>query len=243
MQNPIIVFGGNGFVGTAIAERLARRDIPVVCISRRGKIPGHLKASNAFWLNNVDWVKGDANNVPVSALSGASAVISTVGSPPVPTFSEAAFQAQVRANGDSNVNIIETAAEAGVKRLVLVNASIPRLLQRPGFGYYIGKQKALDAARSFALSSAERSAVVIRPAGIYGTRHTDAGTPIPLWLGMAPVAFLQRLLPDGIARHLPDTLISVDAVARAAELGAVESVDDSDGFRLVENDSLVKDYS
>ena len=238
-QQPVVIYGGNGFVGSNIARRIADRGGHCICVSRTGAMPVHLQRQAPDWLHHVTWLQGDAAEPDPAILQQAGAVVSTVGSPPLPTFSEAAFKRQVVANGTANVVLIEAANKAGVKRLVLVNAHIPALLQRRGFGYYVGKQQALDAARQFAESSPGHSSAVLTPSAIYGTRHSTAGTAIPLGLFMAPIAALQSAVPAPLARFLPEPWVSVDKVAAAAaELATARDIDHG-AFKLVTNRQLL----
>ncbi|ARN74820.1 SDR family oxidoreductase [Oceanicoccus sagamiensis] len=169
---PIIVYGGNGFVGSAICELVVEQGIPCISVSRRGLAPTHLKPLGALWADAVRWLQGDALAPDITLLQGARAIISLVGSPPLPTFSQSAFDHQLMMNGTSQVRVIQAAKEAGVNRLVMMGADIPALLQTDSFAYYLGKKQTLTAAKTFAASSKNRQAAVLQPAGIYGTRYT-----------------------------------------------------------------------
>jgi len=54
----VAVFGGTGYVGSQVCERLIQRGYTVTGVSRRGTNP---KPSNEY-LEQVNWVKGDATN-------------------------------------------------------------------------------------------------------------------------------------------------------------------------------------
>jgi nucleoside-diphosphate-sugar epimerase len=235
----VAVFGGNGFVGVHVLERLAGKGIDCICISRTGEVPVHLRKSEPSWVDTVDWVKGDASRPDVSLLGQAGVVITLVGSPPVPTFTKEAKKQQVFMNGDTNVGAIEGAALAGVKRVVLLGAYMPKLLQTSRFGYYVGKQKAFEAARQFALLSAEHSAVVLRPTAIYGTRYTAKGRPIALDPLMGPVAKIQLSLPRFVRNRLPKTLVSVDQVATVLANAAISPPQNNEPFTIIENEQIL----
>ena len=66
----VVVFGGNGFVGTNILKVLVARGIPAVSVSRTGTAPTHLKEEG--WARKVKWIAGDALNPPtyISAFEG-----------------------------------------------------------------------------------------------------------------------------------------------------------------------------
>lgn len=55
----VAVFGGTGYVGSAVCERLVKRGHTVTAVSRRGENP---KPDNEF-LNQVNWVQGDATDL------------------------------------------------------------------------------------------------------------------------------------------------------------------------------------
>ncbi|GBG31500.1 MIOREX complex component 2 [Hondaea fermentalgiana] len=227
----VVVFGGSGFVGSTALELLALRGSApsLVSVTRKGERPKHLEKQK--WADGVSWEKGDSLK-PASfedKLDAETSIIVSIGSPPLPTSSDEAFQAQVKANGDTCVSIIETAAAQNVKRLVLVSATMP---QWAPSGYREGKRKAYDAAVDFANGGSDRSALILKPSGIYGTRHTEGGLPIPLWTVMAPASlamqglsrigisdFIERSIPS-VAKGVLSPLVSVEAVARAAVDGA-----------------------
>ena len=48
----LLVFGGNGYVGTRVCEEALKTGLQVVSINRSGKP----KATDA-WINEVDWVQ------------------------------------------------------------------------------------------------------------------------------------------------------------------------------------------
>ena len=247
LQRPVIVLGGNGFVGTHIIEQLASRGQVCIAVSRTGAAPAQLLHQSPEWIHRVEWVKGDAANLDPTLLEGARALVSTIGSPPLPTFSEAAKDRQSYANGTVNQLAIEAAGRAGLRRLILINAHIPKCLQSNSFGYYLGKTVALNAAREFAQQSPGHRAVVFKPSGIYGVRYTRSGRAIPLHWFMAPIAWLQARVPVSIRKWLPETLVSVDELATYAAKVILDDDDqvDSDqfgaqsNFQIVDNEQLV----
>ena len=78
----------------------------------------------------------------------------------------------------------------------------------------------------------DRAAVVVKPTAVYGTRHTEGGTPIPLAPVLAPVSLGLRAakpLSDRLAALAPavfegvlDPPVPVDAVARAVVDGCLD---------------------
>ena len=181
----IIIYGGNGFVGTHIAERLSQENnCCVVCLSRSGFKPIHLK--NAPWSESVRWCKGDANSPDLKLLSEADIVIISIGSAPLPTFSKSAFKQQHHNNGVAPSNAIKGAAEAGVTRIILMGAQIPFFLNTNYYAYTKGKNMALQSAQDFAAISSEHSATVLQPGAIYGKRYLRNGKVVNLDTIMLP---------------------------------------------------------
>ena len=213
-KSKIVLFGGNGFVGTAIAEELVHQNIEVVCVSRTGSMPIYLQ--NVEWAQKVNWVKGDALKPDADLLNGASAVISLIGSPPVPTFSKGAYQQQLAMNSEPNLAVIEATKKSSVTRLVLLGAHLPNLVKTDKFAYAKGKRLCEEAAVEFANSLENRTAIVLKPTAIYGVRHSQSGKPINIGAVMKPIASLQTMLPNAARQYLPETIVSVKAVASAA---------------------------
>lgn len=55
----VVVFGGTGYVGSQVCERLAKKGYQVTGVSRRGQNPRPGKSEN---LDKVNWVQGDATD-------------------------------------------------------------------------------------------------------------------------------------------------------------------------------------
>ncbi|KAH8063595.1 hypothetical protein JL722_2777 [Aureococcus anophagefferens] len=97
----VVVFGGNGFVGSAVLQRLAGvAGVEAVSVSRSGSAPAHA----ATWGDAVDWRAGDALDAATfgDALDGAAAVVASVGTPPLPG-------ADRRDNGDTVRGVLAAA--------------------------------------------------------------------------------------------------------------------------------------
>jgi nucleoside-diphosphate-sugar epimerase len=220
-----VVYGGNGFVGTRVAEHLAALDTCTVCLSRSGHKPIHLKDES--WSTSVRWCKGDASNADEKLLTSVDVVVCLVGSPPLPTFSKQKFDNQVFINGTTCVKVIESAQRAGVKRVVLLGARIPSLLNSDRFGYAKGKKMAAQAAEKFAAISEQHSAVVLQPGAIYGKRHLASGKTVPLDWFLGP-----------LATFMPWQFISVDAVAQRIAHAATEDEPYQGKFSLFSNSKI-----
>ncbi len=217
----IAILGGNGFIGAHCAQRLSERGADVTCISRRGTRPAYL--NNQDWANAVHWCSGDAANLNPDSLSDYDAIVISIGSPPLPTLSKAAFDLQVFKNGTTCVKAIESAADAGISRLVLIGANIPRPLKSTKFGYYVGKQQALEAAQGFA-SKANNQSVVLQPSVVTGKRKLNNGWTVHLdWL-MSPASVLK-----------PTHVCHVDRLANRVTKILLEDTAEKGSFGVIEN--------
>ena len=217
----VIIYGGNGFVGTQVAEALAGRAC-VVCLSRSGHKPLHLK--DEAWSEQVRWCKGDAADPDEKLLATADVLVCLVGAAPLPTFSEQAYEQAVHQNGITNRNAIEAAARVGIQRVILLGAKIPWPMNNKYFAYAEGKRIAFSAAEDFAQGNPEHHAVVLQPGVIYGTRHRQDGRPIHLESVMKPVA-----------KVLPGHFVAVERLAeRIAEL-ALTPPESLPNFHVITN--------
>jgi len=186
--NKVVIYGGNGFVGTHVAKALSEKGVCTACLSRSGHRPLHLLGEK--WSEQVRWCKGDALKPDISLLKRITGMVCLVGSPPTPTTSSEAFNAQVVANGETNATAIKAAGEAGVKRLVLIGARIPFFLNSDRFAYARGKRIAIEAAKEFSELSPEHRAVVIQPGVILGKRFLKSGKSIPLGKIFGPMPYI-----------------------------------------------------
>jgi len=198
----LVILGGNGFVGSAVAEEALRRGLEVLCLSRSGRCT----APHA-WASRVRWERADALQPDTyrEHLRGAEALVVSIGSPPLP-FQDRAYQ--MKMNGETNAVAARTAKAAGVPQLVLINAAMPRWLTPEG--YRAGKLVAEAAAKE--LVDGSFGAAVLKPGAIYGTRYVG-NTPVPLWAVLGPASALMRNLWGPLRANAP---VSVDLVASAA---------------------------
>lgn len=252
-------------MGSNVLKQLVAKGVPAISISRSGTTPKQLE--NEAWAKDVMWTAGNAlePETYASALAGARALIVTVGSPPVPT-SDVAWQ--LKMNGTTNATAIEAAGEAGVGRVVLLGATTPAWAPE---GYVKGKAMGEAAARKFVEEAASgsgssgrgddsassegdgeagggsaRSAMVLKPGVIYGTRY-EKGVPIPLGVLFRPVSWLMRTASpvlNPVVNTFPYVLkgavvppASVENVAAAAVDGATAD-EYSEGFVTMLPDEL-----
>mmetsp|Transcript_22922 Transcript_22922/g.26952 ORF Transcript_22922/g.26952 Transcript_22922/m.26952 type:complete len:239 (+) Transcript_22922:23-739(+) len=212
----VVVFGGNGFVGSNILKELCLKSIPAISVSRSGLKPKYL--ASAGWDNSsIIWHKGDAlePRTYTSVLTeDVKAVVISIGSPPVPFVDESY---QIMMNGGTNCTIIEAAREAGIKKVVLINASMP---DWAAAGYRKGKLQAESCAKEFVKNDPTRSSLVLKPGAIYGTRYTQSGIPIPLTPILGPLSFALKSLPGGVSGFLEGVGVlaptHVDVLAKVA---------------------------
>lgn len=221
MTKKVAVFGGNGFIGSHIAKALCS-DHSVVCVSRSGVRPLHL--TNTEWADSVEWTQGDAADASADLLSDVDTLISTIGSPPLPTFSKKAYEAKVFANGTVNQQLFDVATQAGVQRLVLIGAQIPFFLNTDLFAYTKGKRIAFNAAEDFA-KSANRSATVLQPSVVVGRRHTTKGKPIKL----------DQYFALGL-KFLPSQFVDVEKLAQRVATEVASPMEA--GFRVIRHKEI-----
>jgi len=227
-KQSIVVFGGSGFVGSLICELAVKRGIQVTSVSRTGVRPPHVPSGG--WADQVQWEKGDALDAATYKhhLAGAGAVITTVGSPPVPFVD---YKLQFKMNGDCNCAVAAAAREADVPNFVLVNAKMPAWLKSVAEGYYDGKKASEKAANDFVEGRSQASAAVLQPPLIYGTRHAGR-TPIPLGIVFYPVSLVMQQMPGilssvrsaapGVFEGFLHAPVSAHQVATAALQHAME---------------------
>eukprot|EP00245_Coleochaete_scutata_P000998 TRINITY_DN11227_c0_g1_i1.p1 TRINITY_DN11227_c0_g1~~TRINITY_DN11227_c0_g1_i1.p1 ORF type:complete len:339 (-),score=36.86 TRINITY_DN11227_c0_g1_i1:169-1185(-) len=213
----ILILGGNGFVGTAIAKAAIGRGIEVISLSRSGR-----PTFTDPWVDEVVWEKGDVFSAEwAPLLKGVVSVISCIGG-----FGTNAQMERI--NGDANITAVEAASEAGVERFVLVSVHDYNL---PAFlldnGYFKGKRRAEKAV----LDAFPTTGVILRPGVIHGTRRVYAANrsvDVPLSTVFAPLEDLLAAA-ESVTKPLAslpasDLLlappVSVEALAAAALRGA-----------------------
>jgi len=253
----VVVFGGNGYVGSAIARALvgasesqsastststsvAAPSVKIVCASRSGAPPAW--ARGEAWVERAEWVRCDALDAAAceATTRDADAVVTAIGALPLPWMRAEDI---VRLNGDTNVVPGRAAMMNGTKRLVVVGATIPPLA--PGLASYArGKALAEAFARDeFASVDEGRSAVVLKPAAVSGTRRVGGGVSLPLSLVMDPARFFIRA--TGWSAALEHAPVPLENVARAAARAALDVKCETfdRGFSVVSNSSLItEDY-
>ena len=208
MHPHVLVFGGNGFVGSPVVAALLRRGALVTCVSRSGAapaggIPGstHFRATKA--LTDVRYVRGDLLDAESSWAQGALepgqfyGAVSCVG----------AFGTDLemeRLCGDTTVNAARLCARLGARRFSFVSAAgvdNPGVMGLPLAGYFRGKAKAEAAVLGGAFGRG--GGTVLRAPFVHGDRTLGGvrlplsllGAPMEAVLGSSPFRALSRMVP------------------------------------------------
>eukprot|EP00879_Flechtneria_rotunda_P003521 GHRR01003752.1.p2 GENE.GHRR01003752.1~~GHRR01003752.1.p2 ORF type:complete len:312 (+),score=90.77 GHRR01003752.1:229-1164(+) len=214
----LVVFGGRGFVGSAICKEALKTGLHVVSISPAGTPPIGREA----WTQDVEWCRGNALEPRTyqDILHGSLAAISCIG----------AFGSQaqmLKINGTANSVAIATAKAAEVPRFVYISGHIPNIpgLELVAQGYVHGKRQAEEEL----FRSYPEAGVALRPWVIYGDRAVTSAVTLPLGMMLGPVEYLIKQIPN--ARTLAGLPIigagfippvHVDQVAKAAVAAATD---------------------
>jgi nucleoside-diphosphate-sugar epimerase len=214
----LVVFGGTGFVGTAVlAEALSQnKDIQIIVVSRTGVAPAWLSDDPLYQTTRLSFVSGDllAPQTVRAALRVATskydvvACISCVGA--ITPWSQTNM---VRTCGDANINAYTISKEIGATKFAVITRDrsnmddwwypFPYLLP----GYYEGKRRIEEFVAHDAESAGK--AICLRAGFVAGTRRTLPG--LPTWVKIAvPLDGLYK-----VVRRLCPT-ISVEELAGAA---------------------------
>lgn len=211
-RKKVLVFGGNGYVGTHICKEALARSIPVASLSRSGRPSGVPEP----WTSEVEWVKGDLFHPSQwrHTLDDISAVISCVGG-------FGSNEQMHRINGAANVQAIRAASQAGVDRFVFISAhdfGLPSFFLR---GYYAGKRAAEDEL----LAKFPYSGVILRPGFIHGVRQVGK-VKLPLNAIGSPLEILLKHKAISQVPVLGKLLVPPVKVATVAKV-AVRSATDN----------------
>jgi uncharacterized protein YbjT (DUF2867 family) len=205
MNNLVTVFGGSGFVGRYIVQRLAKKGIRVRVATRRPNEAIFLKTYGVVGqIEPVLCNIRDEDSVR-SVMLGADAVINCVGI--------------LESNGKNKFNSVQNlgadrvsriASELGVSRMVHVSAIGADINSRSEYA----RTKALgeeSVLKNFPL------AIILRPSIIFGVEDD-------FFNRFGAMARLSPVLPivGGKTRFQP---VYVDDVAQAVVLGAVSNID------------------
>jgi len=214
----VVVFGGNGFVGSQVCKSLVGMGLKVAAINRSGA-----PREKEDWMEGVDYIAADVFEPESwrSVMHGAVSVVAAIGG-----FGNYEFMKKV--NGEANILVAEEAAAMGVERMVFVSASFPPFPATiPLRGYIEGKTAAEEVVREKFPSTH----TILKPSVVYGSQKGAH----PFIAGIRALGPMQ----DPLMSKTPLQNFSglpviggvflpwspVEAVARAAAQGAVRQLD------------------
>lgn len=213
----LIVFGGNGFVGSRVTKAAIESGWKVVVACRSG---APTVASSEPWAYHAQYVAIDAlSRAQVNELlddhPDTAVVVSCIGAVTTNNVDGRRF------NGDATINMAAALYERkSIKKLVFVSAADLQPFNLVLKGCYQGKR----AAERAMLENIESRSTILRPAFIYGNRMiTPPGVMVPLGLIGAPLRAVFQPLHRLIPLSILTPPISVDEVANAAVYACQES--------------------
>lgn len=240
----IVVFGGNGYVGSSIIKNLVSLSLSssikltdIVSISRSG-VPLNKSMMISSKDINITYHKADVFDYKnwMEIASSSSSFISTLGA-----FGSNEFMEKV--NGDANILVCSKALELKVPRIVYVSTVENNLPQFILKGYFNGKKRAEQAIQD----AYPDNSFILKPGFIYGSRHVSGTTTIPLGLIGKPAEAILSLPPFDRLKTLPfmraifETPISVESVGKVAAGAALGLINTNDKYLTVEKMNKLKD--
>lgn len=257
----IAVFGGSGFVGTAVCKALVSRGCSVLSISRRGlRTPGRIRWNGDTptmaeqyqgeeWLNQVDWVEVDATDKHAvdAALEGEaiSGCVGCLGSPELLRMSKSSWNGNLwseesfrlcRETFAPNESCFGAAAAAGARRCAFmgVSSDAERAYGGTNAGAFKGKR---DAAAT-ALAAFDDGLVyfaphLVVPAGDARLKALDSGWARGLIGLNRAIGEVGYRGEDFVTRVGLTPPISVDELATAIAATVTGAVEVEESERLV----------
>src|SRR5204863_4386110 len=246
-----LITGGAGFIGSHLAEELARRGERVRVVDNL--ITG--KRQNLAHVPSAEFLEGDLADLDVArrAVQGIDYVLHQAAIPSVPRSVQDPITSN-RANIDASLNVLVAARDAGVKRVVYAGSSsaygdTPTLPKRedmptnPLSPYALQKLVAEQYAQMFTRLYGLET-VTIRYFNVFGPRQ-DPGSPYSGVISLFATALIERRQPTiyGDGEQTRDfTYIQnvVDGVLRACEapMAAGEVINVATGGRIAINELL-----
>jgi uncharacterized protein YbjT (DUF2867 family) len=207
----IFLAGGTGFVGKSLRAALAGRPLRLL-VRERAKYASLASA-------DVELVEGDVTRAETlaNALSGCEAVISLAAI--IEEASGASFDSVIR---QGNVNLVEAAKQAGIKRFLLMSAMGVR--HDPAFAYFEAKWQAEQAVKASGIAW-----TIFRPSVIFGPGDGFINTladlvrkaPIIPVVGSGQTKF-QPVFVEEVAASFIKALDDPTTVGQTYELGGPE---------------------
>ena len=206
----LIVFGGNGFVGSEISRIALTHGWNVIVACRSGEPVGYHVRDE--WASKVNFVKIDALqreqvNELLNDHADTTAVISTIG---LLTLDKRLAR---RVNGDPALNIAAALyTRPSIQKMVFISAADMYPANYALSGYYYGKRNAEKAM----LENLGNRAAILRPAFIHGARALQHGMTIPLQLIGRPLELILNPIHSLVPLSILTPPVSVRDVAQAA---------------------------
>jgi len=205
MGNPstCVVFGGSGFLGQRLCERLVSAGFNVRSVSRSGCPRGEV----ARWWSHVDWFAADlGTDTAAPAMEGADIVFHLASSTyPSTSNSDAVFD--LESNLVGSVRMLKMAAEYKVRRVIFISSGgtvygvpqqnpIPETHPTDPICSYGIQKLAIEKYLYLFRALQSLDSVVLRVSNIYGefqslerplgavshfTHRAIAGKPIDIW--------------------------------------------------------------
>jgi uncharacterized protein YbjT (DUF2867 family) len=213
MRRVATVFGGAGFIGRAVVQRLAKQDYVVRVVTRNPDRVRDLKTAG-FVGQIVPLAADPGEDASVArAVEGAEAVVNLIG-----ILFERRPGDFDRLQGEAPGRIARAAAAAGVQRLVHLSA--------------IGADAASEslyarskAAGEAALLAAFPAATILRPSIVFGpedaffNRFAQMATLLPVMPVVSGATRFQPVFVGDVAEAVMAALARDDAAGRVYELG------------------------
>lgn len=189
LSQALIVFGGTGFVGTAVLKQILSQhaEIEIFVVSRTGNAPAWVQSNPLYQTDRLHFLQGDLL-VPATLTEtllrlteqfNIVACISCVGA--ITPWSNSNM---VRTCGDANVNAYQISKAIGAGKFAVITRDrsnmtdwwypFPRLIP----GYYEGKRKIESHIEADVANRG--NAICLRAGFVSGTRHTVPGLPTSL---------------------------------------------------------------
>jgi uncharacterized protein YbjT (DUF2867 family) len=158
-EKTVVLAGGSGFIGRAIARRLA--PMPGIRIRVMSRNPD--KTRSSLNLKNVDFVRGEVTEPATlkGSLAGANAIVDSVQFEGYPVENPSRGLTFERVDYGGTVTLLAAAKEAGVAQFIYVSgAAADETSSHPGFR---AKGRAERAIRESAIAY-----TIFRPSLVYG---------------------------------------------------------------------------
>ena len=216
----VLVAGGTGFVGSAIAKELRRRGHRVIVISSRGE------SARGSLPDDVEIRTADVRDpdATATAVHGADALVIALAFRNSPMESRRRGQTFMTVDAAGTEHLVAAARAAGIERLVYLSGA--GAAPDANRHWFRAKWRAEEAVRASGID-----ATIIRPTWIYGPGDVSLNRFVGFarTLPMVPMTNLGRqlLAPvfiDDIARLAADSLVDPAAANQVFEIGGPETM-------------------